>query len=180
MGAVCDDWIEVSCKKKRKIEKVLSDSLHVDDSHKTDKIDQGSPPFHDKNNIFGILDDDSEPDSAQDTLPNSKDREPFEDKLKKKIKLENNKKSSEDEDDDFETACQESIDQYIKQDMRTETYYKFENSMITRLSHLPKTTKASSNCIVLSENSLEDVNVSDDLNWVFNDYNFCSYVIFNG
>ena len=59
---VCDDWIEVSGKKKHKIDKVLSDSFHVDDSNKTDKTDQGSPPFHDKNNIFGILDDNSDPD----------------------------------------------------------------------------------------------------------------------
>ena len=64
--------------------------------------------------------------------------------------------------------------------MRTETFFKFENGMITRLSNPPKTTKTSPNCIVLSEKTLEDINVSDDLTWVFNDYHFCSDVIFNG
>ena len=71
---ICDDWIEVSGKKKRKIEKVLSNSFDGDNSNKTDKMDQGFPAFHDKNNIFLILDDDSDPDSPQDTLPNTKDR----------------------------------------------------------------------------------------------------------
>ena len=177
---VCDDWIEVSGKKKHKIDKVLSDSFHVDDSNKTDKMDQGSPPFYDKNNIFGILDDDSDPDSGQDILLNREHKEPHDNKPKKKIKLEKNKMSTDDEDDDFDTACQESTNQYIKQEMRTETFFKFENGMITRLSHPPKTTKTSPNCIVLSEKTLEDINVSYDLTWVFNDYHFCSDVIFNG
>ena len=126
------------------------------------------------------MDDDSDPDSVQDTLLNKENRESHEEKPKKKIKLEKNKMSTDDEDDDFDTACQESIDQYIKQDRRTETYFKFENGMIIRLSHPPKTTKTSPNCIVLSEKTLEDVNVSDDLTWVFNDYHFSSDVIFNG
>ena len=157
---VCDDWVEVSGKKKHKIEKVLSDSFYVDDSNKTGKMDQGSPPFHDKNNIFGIFDDDSDPESVQDTLLGRENREPHKDKPKKKIKLEKIKMSTDDEDDDFDTGCQESIDQYIKQEMRTETFFKFENGMITRRRHPQKTTKTSPNCIVLSEKTLEEINIS--------------------
>ena len=123
-------WTEVAQKKRKtKVDKELIVLDLSDSSNKESSMDQGSPPFHDKNNRFGILDDDSTPEheeeSQYDTVSYGKNPN-------KKIKLTKNKKNTGN-DADFETACQESLQDYTSTDMKMETYFKFENGMITKL-----------------------------------------------
>ena len=50
--------------------------------------------------------------------------------------------------------------------MKMETYFKFENGMITKLKSSTEVHTKSPNCIVLSKKTLDNINVSDDLKWI--------------
>ena len=115
-------WTEVAQEKKRtKVDKGLIVLDLSDSSNKESSMDQGFPPFHDKNIRFGILDDDSTPEHEEES---QYDTVPYSENPSKNMKLTKNKKITGD-DADFEAACQKSLQGSINTDMKMETYLKF-------------------------------------------------------